>query len=173
MGMTRERSRAFSTLRPLAAAIALSGISIGSHAVTVVPPGVMQSSQGALREDGSRLRTSLHAWHADAFQNAIPASVHSTTRLVTNCSDDGDGSLRAVITASASGDTVDLSHLSGKAYGFRLTFAQSGRGAKARGCGALRPFPWPAHLVPRGWAPSEPVVNPWGLSVVQATAPPP
>jgi len=112
MGMTRERSRAFSTLRPLAAAIALSGISIGSHAVTVVPPGAIQSSQGALREDGSRLRTSLHAWHADALQNAMPASVRSTTRLVTNCNDDGDGSLRAVIAASASGDTVDLSHLS-------------------------------------------------------------
>ncbi len=112
MGMTRERNRAFSALRPLAAALALSGTSVGLHAVTVVPPGAMQSSQGALREDGSRLRTGLHAWHADALQNATPAAVRSTTRLVTNCNDDGDGSLRAVIAASASGDAVDLSHLS-------------------------------------------------------------
>lgn len=112
MGITRERSRAFLTLRPLAAALALSGTSVGLHAVTLVPPGVMQSSQGAIREDGSRLRTGLQAWHADAIQNAAPASANSTTRLVTNCNDDGDGSLRAVIAASASGDTVDLSHLS-------------------------------------------------------------
>jgi hypothetical protein len=119
MGMTRERSRAFSTLRPLAAALALSGTPFGLHAVTLAPPGAMQSSQGALREDGSRLRTSLHAWHADALQNATPASVRSTTHLVTNCNDDGDGSLRAVIAASASGDTVDLSHLSCSAITLR------------------------------------------------------
>ncbi|HEV7490512.1 MAG TPA: choice-of-anchor Q domain-containing protein [Rhodanobacteraceae bacterium] len=110
--MTRDRSRAFSTLRPLAAALALSGTTAGLHAVTLVPPGEMQSTVGALREDGTRLRTSLSAWHADALQNAAPPSPHTTTRLVTSCADDGEGSLRAVVMASASGDTVDLSHLS-------------------------------------------------------------
>jgi hypothetical protein len=112
MGMTRDRSRAFAGLRPLAAALALSGTSAGLHAVTLMHPGDLQSTAGALREDGSRLRTSLSAWHADALQNATPSSTRSTTRLVTNCADDGEGSLRAVVAASASDDTVDLSHLS-------------------------------------------------------------
>ena len=54
----------------------------------------------------------LRAWHANALENAAPSSPHTTTRLVTSCADDGQGSLRAVVTASASGDTVDLSRLS-------------------------------------------------------------
>ena len=43
--------------------------------------------------------------------NAVPPSPTATMRPVTNCDDDGAGSLRAVLAATASGDTVDLSGL--------------------------------------------------------------
>lgn len=112
MSTTRDRSRALSRLRPLAVALTLSGASAGLHAVTLVRPGDMQSADGALREDGTRLRTALRAWHLDALQHAGPRSPETTHRYVTSCADDGPGSLRAVIAASASGDTVDLGELS-------------------------------------------------------------
>jgi hypothetical protein len=41
-----------------------------------------------------------------------PGQVHAGTRTVSNCNDSGAGSLRAAAAAAASGDTIDLSHLS-------------------------------------------------------------
>jgi hypothetical protein len=46
--------------------------------------------------------------HVDSTPNAHPAV---PTTAVTNCDDDGAGSLRATIAAAASGDTIDLSAL--------------------------------------------------------------
>ena len=111
MSTTRDRSRALSRLRPLAVALTLSGTSAGLHAVTLVRPGDMQSTDGALREDGTRLRTrcARGTGRAAARWARSPDTTH---RYVTSCADDGPGSLRAVIAASASGDTVDLGELS-------------------------------------------------------------
>jgi hypothetical protein len=100
--------------RPLAAAlaIALGGSSVCAHAVTTAKPGEIQDPDNAiLREDGTPLRTSLRAWHLDAVLHAQPPTAVATTRPVTNCDDDGPGSLRAVIAGSASGDIVDLGAL--------------------------------------------------------------
>lgn len=41
----------------------------------------------------------------------VPATPSAATRIVTNCSDDGPGSLRATIVAAGESDTVDLSQL--------------------------------------------------------------
>src|SRR5262249_27563792 len=57
-------------------------------------------------------RTSLRAWHQDALAHAAPSSPNAIHRFVTNCDDAGPGSLRQVISESASGDTVDLGTLS-------------------------------------------------------------
>ncbi len=108
---TRAASRALARLRPLAAALALAAASSELGAVTRVRPGEMPGTDSAVREDGTRLRTALRAWHLDALNNPGSPAPNATTRSVTNCDDDGDGSLRAVIAASASGDTVDLSAL--------------------------------------------------------------
>ncbi|HEY1141475.1 MAG TPA: choice-of-anchor Q domain-containing protein [Lysobacter sp.] len=42
---------------------------------------------------------------------ACPATVQAATRTVTNCNDNGVGSLRAAMTGAASGDTIDLRSL--------------------------------------------------------------
>src|SRR4029079_19701091 len=98
--------------RPLAAALALAGSAGTLHAQTRAPPAENTATIGTvLREDGTPLRVALRAWHEEALRNATPPPVTTTTRPVTNCNDDGPGSLRAVIAGSASGDTVDLSAL--------------------------------------------------------------
>ena len=98
--------------RPLAAALALAGSAGTLHAQTGAPPSENPATIGTvLREDGTPLRVALRAWHEEALRNATPPPVTTTTRPVTNCNDDGPGSLRAVIAGSASGDTVDLSAL--------------------------------------------------------------
>ena len=98
-------------LRPLAAALALAVASASLRATTSLRPGEITDASVVVREDGTPLRTALRAWHLDALQNAEPPSPHATRRYVTNCADDGEGSLRAVVAASASGDTIDLSEL--------------------------------------------------------------
>jgi hypothetical protein len=101
-----------SRLRPLAAALVLAGFSGPLHAVTDYRPGELQApADPILREDGTPLRVALGEWHADALKSAVPPAATTTIRPVTNCNDDGPGSLRAVLAATASGDTIDLSGL--------------------------------------------------------------
>jgi hypothetical protein len=111
MMTARASHPALSRLQPLAAALALAAAPATLPAVTRVPLGEMQSADPARREDGTPLRTALRAWHLDALQNVSPPAPVATRRFVTTCADDGDGSLRQVIAATASGDTVDLSTL--------------------------------------------------------------
>jgi hypothetical protein len=111
MRTTRDRNLALSKLRPLTAALALAITPGVVRAVTEYAPGAIQASDAITREDGTPLRVALRAWHEDALRNVVPPSPTASLRTVTNCDDDGDGSLRAVLTASASGDTVDLSGL--------------------------------------------------------------
>jgi hypothetical protein len=111
MSTARDRNSALSRLRPLAAALALAGTPSVVLGVTEYAPGTMQTVGGLTREDGTPLRVALRAWHQDALNLAVPPSPTATVRLVTNCDDDGEGSLRAALAASASGDTVDLSAL--------------------------------------------------------------
>jgi hypothetical protein len=111
MRTTRDRSPALSRLRPLAAALALAGMPSVVLAVTEYAPGALQTAGAITREDGTPLRVALRAWHEDALSHAVPPSSTATLRTVTNCDDDGEGSLRVVLAASASGDTVDLSGL--------------------------------------------------------------
>jgi hypothetical protein len=101
-----------STLHPLAAALALAAAPALLPAATTLRPGDLEGQGTATREDGTPLHTALRAWHLDALRNAAaPAAPNATVRVVTNCNDDGAGSLRAVVAASASGDTIDLSAL--------------------------------------------------------------
>jgi hypothetical protein len=98
-----------SGLRPLAAALALAGFSAPLHAVTDYRPGELQTAADPiLRADGTPLRVALGDWHADAVRSAVPPAASATIRPVTNCLDDGPGSLRAALASSASGDTIDL-----------------------------------------------------------------
>ena len=99
-------------LLPLAVALALASGDLG--AVTALVPGNVPPSPfgGITREDGTPLRVALGTWHADAAQNLTPPSPNAAVRVVTNCDDDGAGSLREVLRAAASGDTVDLTQLS-------------------------------------------------------------
>src|SRR4029079_2644902 len=98
--------------RPLAAALALAGGAETLQAQPAAPPSENPATIGTvLREDGTPLRVALRAWHEEALRNATPPPVTTTTRPATHCTDDGPGSLRAVIAGSASGDTVDLSAL--------------------------------------------------------------
>ena len=108
---TRDHNRCVSTMLPLAAALALTA-SGALPAATLLRPGEMQGLGVAIREDGTPLRTTLRAWHQDAVRNASPDAPSATLRYVTNCDDDGAGSLRAVVAMSVSGDTVDLGALS-------------------------------------------------------------
>ncbi|MGH8171874.1 MAG: choice-of-anchor Q domain-containing protein [Rhodanobacteraceae bacterium] len=104
----------FRRVHPLAAALAIAfgGSSLCAHAVTTAKPGELQDPDHViLREDGTPLRTSLRAWHQDAVLNAQPPTASATVRPVTNCDDDGPGSLRDVILGAASGDTIDLTAL--------------------------------------------------------------
>ena len=109
----RGRHPALSRLRPLAVALAFAVMSTELGAVTAYVPGEvpLPPDGGITREDGTRLRVALRAWHEDAARNAVPPSPHGSIRVVSNCNDDGPGSLRAVLTTTASGDTVDLTRL--------------------------------------------------------------
>jgi hypothetical protein len=101
-----------SGLRPLAAALALAGFSAPLHAATDYRPGELQSpADPILRADGTPLRVALRDWHADAMRGAVPPAAVATIRPVTNCDDDGPGSLRAALAGAASGDTIDLGAL--------------------------------------------------------------
>ena len=111
---TRDRRPALSSrLRPLAVALAFAAGSGEVGAVTSYAPGSVPrpASGGMTREDGTPLRVALRAWHEDAAQNLVPPSPHGIVRQVSNCNDDGPGSLRNVLQATASGDTVDLTRL--------------------------------------------------------------
>jgi hypothetical protein len=111
MEMTRNRGRAGSALRPLAAALALSAAPALLPAATAFRPGDLEGQGITTREDGTRVATALRAWHLDALSHATPPAPNATVRPVTNCEDDGEGSLREVIASSASGDTIDLGNL--------------------------------------------------------------
>jgi len=113
-GAKRTSEPAAAKLLPLAVALALATASGELGAVTALVPGNVPPppTGGVTREDGTPLRVALGAWHADAAQSALPPSPNATIRTVTNCEDDGPGSLREVLLASASGDTVDLTQLS-------------------------------------------------------------
>jgi hypothetical protein len=109
LGTTRNTRN--SALRPLAAALAFSAAPTLLHATTTLQPGELEGHGIATREDGTLLGTALRAWHLDALAHPSPQGPNATIRPVTNCDDDGAGSLRAVVAASASGDTIDLSAL--------------------------------------------------------------
>jgi hypothetical protein len=109
MRSVRDRNNTPSRLRPLA--LALAGAAVSCGAATQFRPGELPADGGVLREDGTPLRTALRAWHLDAVANAGAGSPSTTHRIVTSCADDGAGSLREVVAASASGDTVDLGEL--------------------------------------------------------------
>jgi hypothetical protein len=111
-GKSRDPVRVAATLLPVAVALALASGELGAVS-TLVPGNVPPPSIGRVtREDGTPLRVALGAWHADAAQSISPPSPNAIVRTVTNCDDDGAGSLRDVLRASASGDTVDLTQLS-------------------------------------------------------------
>jgi hypothetical protein len=107
---TTCNSRA-SAVRPLAVALAFTAAPTLLPAATTLQPGELEGQGVATREDGTPLHTALRAWHLDALRNADMPATPATVRVVTNCGDDGEGSLRAVVAASASGDTIDLSAL--------------------------------------------------------------
>lgn len=109
--MTRNNRRRGSVLRPLAAALAFGAAPTLLPAATTLRPGDLEGQGIATREDGTPLATALRAWHLDARDHAAPPSPDTTVRHVTNCDDDGAGSLREVVASSASGDTIDLSDL--------------------------------------------------------------
>ena len=109
MSTARNPARALAGARPLALSLALAAAT--AQAVTLSRPGELENATPVLREDGTPLRTALQAWHRDALQNRAPSAPASTHRYVTNCDDQGAGSLRDTIAASASGDTVDLGAL--------------------------------------------------------------
>lgn len=111
MVTTRKRRRIGPALRPLAAAIAFSIAPALLPAATAFRPGELEGQGITTREDGTPLATALRAWHLDALSHAAPPAPDATVRTVTNCDDDGEGSLREVIASSASGDTIDLSNL--------------------------------------------------------------
>ncbi len=111
-GHRRDSVPVAAGLLPLAVALALASGELGA-VTTLVPGNVPPSPAGGItREDGTPLRVAIGAWHADAAQNMSPPSPNATVRTVTNCDDDGPGSLRDVLRATASGDTVDLTQLS-------------------------------------------------------------
>ncbi|HEX5122648.1 MAG TPA: IPTL-CTERM sorting domain-containing protein [Rhodanobacteraceae bacterium] len=111
MKITRDRGRARSMLRPLAAALALGAAPTLLPAATTFRPGDLHGQGTTTREDGTPLATALHAWHLDARNHAVAPASPATVRTVTNCNDDGAGSLRDAVASSASGDTIDLSQL--------------------------------------------------------------
>jgi hypothetical protein len=113
-GARRDSKPAAARLLPLAVALALATASGEVGAVTALVPGnvPLPPAGGITREDGTPLRVALGAWHADAAQSAVPPSPNAMVRTVANCDDDGPGSLREVLRAAASGDTVDLTQLS-------------------------------------------------------------
>jgi hypothetical protein len=106
---TKFQRHSFSRLAPLAAAIALS--CSGARAATTIAPGSVDSTDHALRADGTPLRTALAAWHRDAIASVVPPSPNALRRVVVSCEDDGPGSLRAAAAEAASGDTIDLGAL--------------------------------------------------------------
>ena len=111
MRTTRNSRRTSPALRPLAAALALAAAPGWLPATTALQPGELEGQGITTREDGTPLATALRAWHLDALSHATTTAPDATVRPVTNCDDDGAGSLRAVVAASASGDTIDLSAL--------------------------------------------------------------
>jgi hypothetical protein len=109
MKATSASLRRWLRIRPLAAALAFAGTAGTSAAQTFGTPD--ETNSPILREDGTPLRVALRAWHEQALRNPSAPNMVQTTRPVTNCADDGPGSLRGVIAASGSGDTVDLTAL--------------------------------------------------------------
>ena len=111
MNTARDSIGVLSRVRPLAAALALACVPVAAPAVTHHRPGELPPDGTLTREDGTPLRVALRAWHLDALANAVPPLPTATVRPVTNCDDDGPGSLRAVLAAVASGDTIELGAL--------------------------------------------------------------
>jgi len=109
--LDRSVGERLTRLRPLVAALALACASGTAHAASAMRPGEVPPDGSVTREDGTPLRVALRAWHEDAKRNESPPSPHATVRPVTNCDDDGPGSLRAVVAGSAGGDIVDLTAL--------------------------------------------------------------
>jgi len=67
-------------------------------AATAFRPGDLEGQGITTREDArTRIATALRAWHLDALSHATLPAPNATVRPVTNCDDDGEGSLREVI----------------------------------------------------------------------------
>lgn len=89
--------------RRLAAALA------GASLAAAVPAGA------ATDQPWTRLRSEpvwpLFGSLSESARRPVPAMPNGARRIVTNCDDDGPGSLRATIAAAGESDTVDLSQL--------------------------------------------------------------
>src|SRR5690242_1984187 len=65
---------------------------------------------GARRPLAAGLALAL-SWSAAASQSASISEVPHAIRSVSNCDDDGPGSLRAAVAVAVSGDTISLAAL--------------------------------------------------------------
>ena len=97
-------------LRPIAAALALTGLA-GPLAAQTLSPSPNDLPTPLLREDGTPLQVDLRGWHQAALASYPRPAAPATTRVVTSCADDGPGSLREISANSAPGDTIDLTQL--------------------------------------------------------------
>src|SRR5690348_5676883 len=84
--------------RPLAARLLLA-LAVGSTAA---------SASAIPLKSETPARTDKQAWQPDYVR---AAGVSHATATVTNCDDDGPGSLRATVAAAVSGDTIDFNGL--------------------------------------------------------------
>jgi hypothetical protein len=82
-------------LRPIAAALALTGLA-GPLAAQTLSPSPNDLPTPLLREDGTPLRVDLRGWHQEALASYPRPAAPATTRVVTSCADDGPGSLREI-----------------------------------------------------------------------------
>jgi hypothetical protein len=93
-------------LRPLTARLILA-LAIGSTAAPAFgAPRTLNASFGTIDR---RQVANPRPWLPDSLRGS---GVARPTATVTNCDDDGTGSLRATVAAAASGDTIDFTGLS-------------------------------------------------------------
>lgn len=102
-------------LAPLAAALALAGaVAVdGDVAASTIQPFSVATPASWKAGDGSGVAAFMQALRAVRAKRPPVASGMATVRPVSSCADDSSGStLRDVVAAAGTGDTVDLSQLS-------------------------------------------------------------
>lgn len=93
----------------LSAALALAIANGGTRADELAAPH--WPLLGDRADQMTPLRSKRDAWRQRAAQHARAEKRPAATIPVTNCADDGAGSLRSVLETAISGDTIDLSTL--------------------------------------------------------------